>query len=428
VRQNRVTDVEHAWFTPWDIDHPVSGSPLRSYHLAGGVAAALGMTVFSPVEELASSSPYPPLAGRIDLRRHERGTFGRLLGRTILNPTARAARGPALDSFCRHLARRWSQGHEHWVVCDSAYLAPPLLRLAGATGARLIYCSHNCETDVWKQLVRAASSATARAGALLAYWEVRRQERALLRAASATWCCSSVDAGFMGTLAPGSAGSIIVVPNGVNPEIVPVQRVDAIEPDTICFIGYLGAGPVHETCMLLIDEVLPRIRAARPGARLLLAGRDARPQLRARAGGGTEVISPLADPAAVLRRARASVVPQFQGGGTRIKIIESLAAGRPVVSTSKGAEGLLVDRLPGITIADSVLELASTVVAELDRPLDQARADELRSHAVQIYSWDGIIRELASEMATRFPGQWRRAAAVSAAAADRHPRTGDERR
>jgi glycosyltransferase involved in cell wall biosynthesis len=120
-----------------------------------------------------------------------------------------------------------------------------------------------------------------------------------------------------------------------------------------------------------------------------------------------EIISPLGDPASILRRARLSVVPVFQGGGTRIKILESLAAGRPVVSTTKGAEGLDLKALQGVTIADSEADMAMAILEEFRRPLPEDRAHELRQHVLALYDWDRIVRDLHEVMATRFAGPWR---------------------
>jgi glycosyltransferase involved in cell wall biosynthesis len=402
-----VAAVGDAWFTPWDINRPASGAPLRSYHLVRGVAPTLGMTVFSPLEDVRAFSSYPALIPSVDLRQYERGGFGRFRSHAIFNPAARAARGPALDALCRQLGLVWSHGDEHWIVCDSAYITVPLRRLVRSTGARLIYSSHNCEADVWRQLFETAPSVRARVEALLAHWEIRRQERSLLRVAAAIWCCSAQDARRFAGMVASSADRCIVVPNGVNPEVVPLQKVEPIEPDTIVFIGYLGTSQIHEACVFLINNLLPRLRALSPGARLLLAGRDPRPELKALAADGVEIVSPLADPAAVLRRARLSVVPVFQGGGTRIKILESLAAGRPVVSTTKGAEGLDLKALQGVTIADSEVDMAMAVLEELRRPLPEDRAHELRRHVLALYDWDRIVRHLHQAMATRFAGPWR---------------------
>jgi glycosyltransferase involved in cell wall biosynthesis len=402
-----VAAVGDAWFTPWDINRPASGAPLRSYHLVRGVAPTLGMTVFSPLEDVRAFSSYPALTASVNLRQYEPGSFGRLRSHAIFNPASRAARGPALDALCRQLDRVWSHGDEHWVVCDSAYIAVPLRRLVRSTGARLIYSSHNCEADVWRQLFETAPSVRARAEALLAHWEIRRQERSLLRVAAAIWCCSAQDARRFAGMVASSADRSIVVPNGVNSEVVQLQTVEATEPDTIAFIGYLGARPVNEASLFFVNRLLPRLRALRPGARLLLAGRDARPELRACAAEGVEIISPLGYPASILRRARLSVVPVFQGGGTRIKILESLAAGRPVVSTTKGAEGLDLKALQGVTIADSEADMAMAILEEFRRPLPEDRAHELRQHVLALYDWDRIVRDLHEVMATRFAGPWR---------------------
>jgi glycosyltransferase involved in cell wall biosynthesis len=124
------------------------------------------------------------------------------------------------------------------------------------------------------------------------------------------------------------------------------------------------------------------------------------------AGDGVEVVSPLGDPNDLLGRARLSVVPLLQGGGTRLKILESLAAGRPVVSTTKGAEGLDLGSLAGVTVADGPAALADAIIAELRSPLEAGRAEELRARVLSRYEWDTITAQLLATMRERFGSPW----------------------
>jgi glycosyltransferase involved in cell wall biosynthesis len=398
--------VRHGWFVPWNVTRPASGSPIRSYHLMRDLAAGPGFTVLMPIEETGVASPYPPLED-LDVREYPRGRFSRLRGRLILNPASRSARGPTLHALVRQLGDSGQVTPRSWLVCDSAYLAAPLLQLATDTGAQLVYSSHNCETSVWRQLLASSRGQSNRLGPWLAFSEIRSQERSLARAARAVWCCSERDADLMVRLAPEVAGKTIVAANGVNGSVVRLQPTDRIAPSHFCHIGYLETGVAHEACVFLIREVLPRVRSALPGVTLTLAGRDARPALRAMAGDGVEVVSPFGDPNTLLGRARLSVGPLLQGGGTRLKILESLAAGRPVVSTTKGAEGLDLGSLAGVTVADGPAALADAIVAELRAPRVAGRAEELRARVLSGHEWTTITSRLLETMGQRFGSPWR---------------------
>jgi glycosyltransferase involved in cell wall biosynthesis len=106
--------------------------------------------------------------------------------------------------------------------------------------------------------------------------------------------------------------------------------------------------------------IFPRILAAVPDARLIVAGIDPPEAVRALAGPRIEVTGYLADPAPVFRRAAVGVVPLRLGAGIKIKTIEMLDCGIPVVATTVGAEGVLPS--PLLTVADDEGRFADAVV------------------------------------------------------------------
>ena len=115
-------------------------------------------------------------------------------------------------------------------------------------------------------------------------------------------------------------------------------------PPTLLYTGTLDYAPNAEGLRWLLREVWPRVVARRPRRELLVVGRnppeDAR-RLRRRRG---DVHRPRRGDRALLRRApRAVLVPLLSGGGTKLKVLDGLASGRPVVSTSVGVEGIAAE-------------------------------------------------------------------------------------
>jgi glycosyltransferase involved in cell wall biosynthesis len=129
---------------------------------------------------------------------------------------------------------------------------------------------------------------------------------------------------------------------------------------------------------------------------LLLVGRDPSPTLRAEAGPGVEVTGTVPDVRPYLQSARVGLAPLRAGGGSRLKVLESLDAGRPVVATTKGAEGLedLVGN--GVVVADEPAHLASAIAELL---ADPTRAESIglegRAAVAARHSWDVTLRPLA---------------------------------
>ncbi len=132
-----------------------------------------------------------------------------------------------------------------------------------------------------------------------------------------------------------------------------------------------------------------------PGARLLLVGKDPAPSVLALADEQIEVTGTVDDVRPYLAQARVVVAPLRAGGGTRLKVMEALDVGRPLVGTSVGCEGMddLVGR--GVVIADTAPALAEAIA---DLLLDPVRAAELgrtgHEAVAADHTWDAALAPL----------------------------------
>jgi glycosyltransferase involved in cell wall biosynthesis len=217
---------------------------------------------------------------------------------------------------------------------------------------------------------------------------LRRLERVLLRSVDVVSVVSETDR----TRLPPTRARVIVCPNGnEQPELLPWAHA---EP-TAVFVAQLGWMPNVDGALWLGRKVWPLVREARPDARLLLVGRRPAAAVRDLAGPDVEVTGTVLDVQPYLARARCSLAPLRAGGGSRLKILESLAAGRPVVATTVGAEGLddLVGH--GVVVADDPRAFADAVVALLD---DADRAERLGEEGHELvarhYTWDTTLAPL----------------------------------
>jgi glycosyltransferase involved in cell wall biosynthesis len=232
----------------------------------------------------------------------------------------------------------------------------------------LIVNTHNVESEVWK-----AVTAEVCGGRLLRFLDRRSiglWERTVLAAADGAAFCSERDQRlFEGTLASGCARA--VVRNAVD-----VSTIGLLPPppdqNEVLFVGGLEYGPNRDAARFLVTELAPLLSAE--GITVLIAGGDAddlharwRRLAAVRSGdAGVRFLGRPADLSSVYRRSFACVVPLFAGSGTRLKILEAFARGRPVVSTAKGMEGIAarpgVDFLP----AETPQEFAGQVLALRD--------------------------------------------------------------
>jgi glycosyltransferase involved in cell wall biosynthesis len=146
-----------------------------------------------------------------------------------------------------------------------------------------------------------------------------------------------------------------------------------------------------------VHEIGPRIAEAHPEAHCKIIGARPPPSLLALAGPGVELTGFVSDLRPHLAAAAAVVVPLRLGGGTRLKIVEAMAMGKAIVSTTLGAEG--IEAVPGrdILLEDEPAAFAGAVNQLLAEPSLAARLGEsARQLAVERYAWGGAARALES--------------------------------
>src|SRR5207237_3894426 len=114
------------------------------------------------------------------------------------------------------------------------------------------------------------------------------------------------------------------------------------EPHTVLFLGSLDWRPNQDGVQQLLDSIFPQVRAQDPATKLLVVGRNPPEWLRDRVKTcpGVELHGSVPDVRPFMARAGVLAVPLRIGGGSRLKILEALASGLPVISTRIGAEGL----------------------------------------------------------------------------------------
>jgi hypothetical protein len=358
---------------------PTSGGMLRTLALAEELARDRALTVVSPdgVWRLAPGEPLSELPSAQD-----EGAAWRALWTA---PRYRSVSG-VRTAGARLLAnlRRGAGGQYDVGVLDHTCLAG----LAGwiATGCdRLAVSMHNVESDLMAQ--RAAASFGPARWAMTAEVALLHRLERQVAARYPVVVCTEADAAAVG------GDPVIVCRNGVFER----PRPPGVTPDRdVVFSGALDWAPNVEGVRWFADEVWPRVRARRPDASATVAGRHPGPDVR----GACQVpgLTLLPDPpsmADVLARHRVGAVPLLTGGGSRIKILEYLAAGLGAVSTDLGASGL--EDVPAEFLVRTAAEpqaLADALVERLDAGEEGAGAGRAERWVREHYSWSVTVRPL----------------------------------
>jgi glycosyltransferase involved in cell wall biosynthesis len=155
-------------------------------------------------------------------------------------------------------------------------------------------------------------------------------------------------------------------------------------------------------------EILPLIQQAEPDVTFTIVGRSPTPAVRRLAeDAGIKVTGRVEDVRPYLQNAAVYVVPLRIGGGTRLKIFEAMAAGRAVVSTTIGAEGLPTENGRHILLADTPQEFADAVIKVLrDGSLRSSIETEGRAFVTERYDWSAAAAHLETAIAeTRTSGR-----------------------
>ena len=255
--------------------------------------------------------------------------------------------------------------------------------LSVGSARRKVLDFHNIESELALSFARSSTSAKAR----LAYVEaplLRRRERLGTEEADLVTVVSRQDAENL----PGKPREVIHCPNGWEPT-EPLPPSD--EPLAV-FVALMGWKPNVDAAVWLGREVWPLVRQQMPEARLALVGREPSAEVRALAADDVEVTGTVPEIRPYLARARVALAPLLSGGGTRLKVLEALDAGRPLVSTTKGIEGLEDLIGDAAVVRDDPRGFADAIVETLSDPDRAARIGALAHAAVRDnYAWDATL-------------------------------------
>lgn len=375
--------------SPWSPDD-TGGAAVRVHHLARALAADRPTTVLALGPEAGPLGP-EPYGGEV-VAHHPRRWLALL----------RSWRRPYLEALVHspELVDRAARGRWELVVVESPFLVDAAVR--AAAGAPVVLDAHNVEADIAATLARTDSR---RLGRLRWRWEAGKDEAAERRAVAqvdAVLATSAEDAAALGEL---GARRVEVVANGV--DVAAVEHRLPPRAAVLAYVGSYGYRPNEQAALELVDEVLPLVREHAPEATALVVGREPTPALLA-ARPHVEVTGPVASVVERLRGARALVVPLRAGSGTRLKVLEAMAAGTPVVATPLAVAGL--DLQPGEQVLvgerpEDLARLATEVLA------DDALADRLsraaRRTVEERFDWRATtapLERVVAELGVRRPG------------------------
>jgi sugar transferase (PEP-CTERM/EpsH1 system associated) len=250
--------------------------------------------------------------------------------------------------------------------------------------------THNVEATIWRRHYEVAENPLWKALSWLEWRRMDAAERRYLRLADRVLTVSEMDRdAFTSFVDP---GKLTVIPTGVDVDYFRPTPVEETA-NSLVFTGSMDWLPNEDAILYFVDAIFPVIRQHCPDVSLEVVGRGPSRKLQAlaeadksvRLTGWVEDIRPF------LARGSVCIVPLRIGGGTRLKIFEAMAMGKPVISTSVGAEGLPVQSGENILLADTPNDFAQSVVSLLRDPnRRQLLGTAARTLVQENYSWQKV--------------------------------------
>lgn len=225
--------------------------------------------------------------------------------------------------------------------------------------------------------------------------QIKKIESELDKYVDEFWACSQNDVNILETLNNGNIKGKIV-PNGVSIKNRPYNEDKNNTYDTILFCGTLDAMPNKEGLLWFYKEIWPLVLKAKPNVKLLVVGKGNRtPFVALESDPTVDFVGEVEEVNPYYKKSFIAIVPLLSGSGTRLKVLEAMSLGNPLVTTSKGIEGIEFKTNTDALLADNSEAFASSIIQILNNP---EKGEALRKNAYELvtnkYDWGIIVRDL----------------------------------
>lgn len=383
---------------------PQQGGALRTYGILQGLHRAgyeIHLLSFQDDSALMySSTPLHEWCSQIETLPAPRRGKGARLRDLLLSGQPDIARRLYSPDFERRLLALVTQNRYDVVQFEGIEVASylPMLRQSGVP-ARLCYDAFNAEAALQRvifEVDREDITRWAAAGySLVQSGRIAQFERALCQQADLVIAVSDEDAALLRQYHPDRR--VFVVPNGIFADSY-IEFGEQLElgQHALVFTGKMDYRPNVDAVFWFSEAILPLIQRRYPDARLYVVGQKPHRRLeKLRDVPGIEITGWVQDVKPYLRGASVYIAPLRMGSGTRLKILEAMAAQCAVVATSLAASGLRDDARYALRIADTPQQIADAVVELLgDPPQRQVLGERASDYVRQLYDWSKLIPHL----------------------------------
>ncbi|MDF1572466.1 MAG: glycosyltransferase family 4 protein [Bacteroidales bacterium] len=381
---------------------PKDGGAIATLNLAEGLAGA-GMEVdMLSVNTRKHYFPVQDIPGHLRklIRFHavDLDTSPRLL-RALLNLLF--SRQPYISerfkskAFADRLKQLLINGEYDIVQMEGPYLAYLLPLIRNHSAAKVSLRAHNIEHEIWERRTANSMNIFSRLYFRNLAGRIRKLEETLADESDMIVAISERDRKRFAEISP--ATETITIPTGMDLSKYPLT--DAKPGTSICFIGALDWAPNTEGLRWFLRKVMPLLLQDNPSAELHIAGRNAPAALVRELTEAPNIhfAGEVEDAHSFMRSFRLMVVPLLTGSGIRIKILEGMASGMCIVTSTIGAEGIPAESGRHLLIADRPEDFARNIQQTLaNKPLQERLGSEARKLLMEKFDTFTIATELVN--------------------------------
>lgn len=380
------------FISTWFPYPPDNGSKLRVAHLLKALTKKHEVSLlafdFDTPETVAGAASFVTdmaYVERIDVNPFAAVGKASLLSHLSFQP----ATTRPITAMSHAVGRRIEQDIFDTIIASTFVCSPYPLESSPPT-ARILEEHNSLTRWIWERY-KQQSSPLLRLRHWLSWQKTRRFEARLFGKFDLVTAVSAQDAKAMTTMLPGFQGPVEVVPNGVDCKHNR-PGLHSSDDNTLVYNGALTYSANLDAMAYFLSSIFPIVRQQIPDVRLTITGSIAGVDLGSLALTDAVFFSGyVPDVRLPIAQAAVCVVPLRDGGGTRLKILEAMALGTPIITTSKGAEGLEVIDGLHLLIADTPDKFAMETIRLLREPeLRSTLAANARHLVVERYDWQEI--------------------------------------
>lgn len=277
------------------------------------------------------------------------------------------------------------------VQLEMIYMSPYIDTIRAHSDAKIVLRTHNVEHQIWERMAKKVVFLPKKLYIKHLARTLKNYELSVIDKVDGIAAITYKDAAFFRGI---TATPVIDVPFGVDVQkFIPKYEVN--EKPSFYHIGSMNWRPNEEAIKWFMTEIWDKINERIPEARLYLAGRNMPKWIRKLKKKGITVIGEVPDAQEFVKQHDVAVVPLLSGSGIRIKIIESMALGKAVITTIVGAEGIQYTEYEDIIIAESVPKMVEAVCRMYNHPEEAEQIGrKARKLVEELYDNKKIINRL----------------------------------